>query len=143
MRLTDPVFGEIEFHTDAWDSIVPFEFAPAGTLDFAVHVWADAFGPTDTQRRTFDELRRRYAGLRPRIAEALVSCHPGPSSAMEVDRSLKRRGALGAPSLTTAWKWYRTETALRASQVRTRRFSGRQQPIENRPFVFGRASACD
>jgi hypothetical protein len=55
--MTDRTFGEIEFRIDAWDGVVSFDFATAGTTTMAVHVWSDLSGPTDAQIRTFEQLQ--------------------------------------------------------------------------------------
>jgi hypothetical protein len=85
----DPVFGEIEFGVDAWDGLCPFDFPPAGTAEFAVHVWAGASGPTAGQRATFEQLRARYAALWPGIARSLAACHPTLPTEAEVGRGLR------------------------------------------------------
>jgi hypothetical protein len=88
IALTDPAFGEIEFHVEAWDGIVPFDFDQTRMTEFAVHIWADESGPTVAQRMTFEGLQARYRELWPSIAEALLGCHPALNSTKEVEDSL-------------------------------------------------------
>jgi hypothetical protein len=86
--MTDPTFGHIDFRIDAWDGILPFDFARAGTTALAVHVWSDESGPTDSQRKTFEQLRTRYEKLWPAIAEALRDCHPQLKATDDVEAHL-------------------------------------------------------
>jgi hypothetical protein len=86
--MTDPTFGEIEFHVQAWDGQVPFNHGPSGAKMFAVHVWADESGPTESQRTTFEQLKVRYSELWPLIAEALLGCHSDLDSVEAVERCL-------------------------------------------------------
>jgi hypothetical protein len=87
--VTDPVFGEIDFHVDAWDGTAPFVFGPAKTSAFRVHVWADDTGPDEIQRSTFEQIRSRYASLWPSIAETLSSLHPILKTIEAVENNLK------------------------------------------------------
>jgi hypothetical protein len=88
MQVTDPVLGAIEFFCGAWDGVVPFEFPGHRKLEFALHVWADASGPTAGQRATFEGLCARYAALWPAFARSLAECHPELTTEEEVERSL-------------------------------------------------------
>jgi hypothetical protein len=74
--VTDPTFGEIAFCEGAWDGLVPFESVPAGTSEFAGHVWADESGPSDVQRATFEQIKGRCTGLWPTVAKVLLGLHP-------------------------------------------------------------------
>ena len=72
----DADFGEMVFNEiDAWDCRLSYDFAHQKTRKFAVHIWADANGPTELQRDQFKTLKTKYSELWPQIAKNMIACH--------------------------------------------------------------------
>ena len=87
-EMSDPDFGTMTYNgIDAWDCRVGFEFPHPKACYWAVHVWAPATGPSDSQRLRFRELKSRYSELWAAISHALVNVHPTLTSLDDLNNS--------------------------------------------------------
>lgn len=72
MNMNNPVFGSLNKIVDAWLCEVPWVFSCSGTEYARIYLRAEKFGPSDTQREIFCELKQRYVLLWPEIATKLT-----------------------------------------------------------------------
>ena len=89
MELSDPDFGEMKYNgIDAWDCRVEFDFPHEKTRWFAIHLWAPANGPMESQRLRFRELKSRYESLWPEIASRIATVHDHLATAGDVSSAM-------------------------------------------------------
>lgn len=96
MQKNDPDFGQMKYNGfSAWDCRIDFQFPHPSTKYFAVHICSsDEIGPSQQQRETFRELRRRYEALWPAIASGIVAVHASITDPFDVAKVMRERVAV-------------------------------------------------
>ncbi len=96
MQNHDPDFGQMKYNGfSAWDCRINFQFPHPSSKYFAVHIWSnDETGPSQLQRETFRELKRRYDSLWPAIASRIVAVHASLPNPSEVAKVMRERIAV-------------------------------------------------
>lgn len=96
MQNNDPDFGQMKYNGfSAWNCRIAFQFSRPSSKYFAVHIWSnDETGPSQQQRETFRELKRRYESLWPEVASRIVAVHASLVSPFEVAKVMRERVAV-------------------------------------------------
>ncbi len=89
----DPDFGSMKYNGfSAWDCRIDFQFPHPSSKYFAVHIWSsDETGPSQKQRETFRELKRRYESHWPAIASSIVAVHASITDPFDVAKVMRER----------------------------------------------------
>lgn len=87
--LDDSVFGQLQYQIEVWVGETAFEHGPFKSA--LLNIVAPDTGPTESQRRLFQEFAERHDVLWPMIAEALVRCHKQISSTNELLTKIRSR----------------------------------------------------
>lgn len=92
----DPDFESMKYNGfSAWDCRIDFQFPHSSSKYFAVHIWSsDETGPSDQQRETFRELKRRYESIWPAIASSIVAVHASITDSFDVAKVMRERVAV-------------------------------------------------
>ncbi len=89
----DPDFGSMKYNGfSAWDCRINFQFPHPSSKYFAVHIWSsDETGPSQKQRETFRELKRRYESHWPAITSSIVAVHASITDPFDVAKVMRER----------------------------------------------------
>ena len=97
--MNDDLFGTITYHIDAWNGEVAKTLACSGTKSIKFGIRASKGGPTDEQKKLFQDLTDRYEALWPAIAKELIKMNSVIKDSAELPFSLEPQLLLYIPGV--------------------------------------------